>query len=79
MTRGAGIDRADRQSLLDRAISGEFAAAEGALHDWLVKLGPTGYDDDPSMVAIDDVDLEAKRDAVLEEALAKGEDGDDRF
>ncbi len=60
------------EDLLNRAITGEFHGAQGPLHDYLVGLGTLGYDDDPSMIALEDVDLEPQdRDAALEEALAR--------
>ena len=60
------------REILARALSGEFHVAPGALHDYLVSLGTLGYDDDPSMVSIEDVDLEpGARDAAIEEALAR--------
>ncbi|MCA9572686.1 MAG: hypothetical protein KC656_32830, partial [Myxococcales bacterium] len=59
------------RDLLDRATSGVFAAATGPLHEYLTALGAVGYDDDPSMVDLEDVDLEADASrAAIEEALA---------
>lgn len=68
------------RDLLDRALSGEFAAAEGPLHEYLVELGVTGYDDDPSLITLDNVDLDAEsQDAAIEEALAMDLEDDDDF
>ena len=64
------------KTLLEQAVTGEFQAASGPLHDYLQGLGRLGYDDDPSLITLDNVDLDSKnQDAALEEALAvKGED-----
>lgn len=67
----AAFDLPTIKELLDRAIGGEFQAASGPLHDYLQSLGRLGYDDDPTLITIDSVDLDSKdQDAVLEEALA---------
>lgn len=61
--------------MLQRAVSGDFTAAIGRLHEWLQELGPGAYDDDPALAGIEDVDLEAAAShAAIEEALARGED-----
>jgi hypothetical protein len=63
------------KTLLEQAVAGEFQAASGPLHDYLEGLGRLGYDDDPSLITIDSVDLDqGSQDAVLEEALAAKED-----
>jgi hypothetical protein len=65
------------EDTLARVISGDFTAAEGALHEWCMGLGPGGYDDDPSMASLDDIDLEADAaEAAIEEALAMDDDED---
>lgn len=73
--RGVPAELATVRELLARAISGEFHGAEGPLHDYLVGLGKLGYDDDPNMISVEDVDLEpGSRDAAMEEALANQDD-----
>lgn len=60
---------------LQRAISGDFTAAVGLLHDLFMHMGPGGYDDDPSLASLDDIDLEAGEvEAAIEEALASDDD-----
>jgi hypothetical protein len=62
---------------LQRAISGDFTAAVGLLHDLFLGMGPGGYDDDPALAHLDDIDLEADAaEAAIEEALAGGDDDD---
>jgi len=63
--------------LLNRTVSGDFTAATGFLHDWFVELGPGGYDDDPDLASLDDIDMEAGgNEAAIEEALAWDDDED---
>lgn len=64
------------RDLAARAISGQFAGGAGPLHDYLLELGAVGYDDDPSLIDLEHVDLEADRDAAIEEALAMDDDDD---
>lgn len=62
---------------LERAISGDFTAAAGRMHEWLQQIGPGGYDDDPSLAALDDVDMEAESSrTAIEEALAAVPEGE---
>jgi hypothetical protein len=63
---------------LARAVSADFTAAVGLLHDFFMELGPGGYDDDPSLASLDDIDLDADAaEAAIEEALAMDYDDDD--
>lgn len=63
------------RALLEQAIAGGFQAAVGPMHDYLHSLGRLGYDDDPSLITIDNVDLDkGDQDAILEEALASKDD-----
>lgn len=71
------LNAGELEDTLQRAISGDFTAAEGALHDWLLSLGAGAYDDDPSLASLDDIDLEADAaEAAIEEALAMDDDED---
>ncbi|MGC6494432.1 MAG: hypothetical protein ACON5B_16480 [Myxococcota bacterium] len=75
---GIHIDVPAIRDQLERAASGDFTEATGYLHDVLMAFGPGGYDDDPSMASLDDIDLEADaREAAIEEALAMDDDDDD--
>ena len=63
------------RDLLARAVSGEFAAAEGRLHKYLESLGRLGYDDDPSLAGLEDIELEpGLNEAAIEEALLDSDD-----
>ncbi len=65
------------EDTLQRVISADFTAAEGRLHDWFLQLGPGGYDDDPSLASLDEIDLESDAaEAAIEEALAMDDDDD---
>ncbi|MCB9682735.1 MAG: hypothetical protein H6733_14815 [Alphaproteobacteria bacterium] len=75
---GAEFSTVTIKDLLERALSGNFAAASGALHEFMIGLGVLGYDDDPSLITLDNVDLEAaSQDAAIEEALAMDFDDED--
>ncbi len=55
---------------LEMSGSGRFTAARGKLHELLLQLGPLGYDDDPALANLEDIDLEADpADDLLSQAL----------
>ena len=71
------VDADKIEDTVGRAVSGDFTAAVGLLHDYFMELGPGGYDDDPTLASLDDIDLEADAaEAAIEEALAMDDDDD---
>lgn len=63
---------------LQRTVSGDFTAASGVVHEFLSALGAGGYDDDPSIASLADIDLEAGgADEAVAEALGLDDEWDD--
>ncbi len=86
---GSALNPSATRDSLERVQTGNFSAAEGPLHELLSALGPGGYENDPEVASLKDLELgdgspydadsvhgvgSPGMDAIIAEALAADDD-----